>query len=73
MKFLFFVLLAGRILGGLENTTGWRNSMHIWSTLLNCYYGLLHISLNHFFQEYVYMYLFLFGLVPLAGRILGGL
>ena len=25
--------------------------------------------LNHFFQEYLYIHLFLFGLVPLAGRI----
>ena len=32
-----------------------------------------YTPLNHFFQEYVYIDLFLFGLEVLAGRILWGL
>ena len=33
-----------------------------------------YTPLNHFFQEYVYIHLLLFGLVPLAqGKIIGGL
>ena len=60
----------------LENTTGQRYGLHSQLTLPNIYYSLLHIllfctpnqsctSLNHFFHEFVYIQLFLFGLVPL--------
>ena len=36
-------------------------------------YSALQISLTLIFQEYVYIYVFLFGHVPLAGRICQGL
>ena len=41
--------------------------------LLSCTPNQSYTSLNHFFNEYVYIDLFLFGLVPLPGRILWGL
>ena len=39
------VPLAGRILGGIADTTGLRYSWYIKSTLPNFSYGLLHILL----------------------------
>ena len=44
-KTKFLLSCTSKISGGLENTTGQRYSLHIQSTLPNCYNGLLRILL----------------------------
>ena len=81
MNFHCLVPIAGRISGRLGNTTRLEvqlaylvNFAQLFHDLLDILLFLhsklvLHSSESLFFQEHVHIYLFLFGLVPLAGRM----